>query len=374
MASKMKVLKIIHTLGHGGAENTFRWLAWGLQRNGIEVVAAIPAVNGAQQENWIAAALEELEVPYVTFDTTGSPWQLLRNIGSLIDRVRPDIVHSHLLDSNFYSALACVRRSVPHICTEHGEVSLKKTAVTKVKYGMISICSQRVVCVSEAVKTSASGVMLVSSKLKTIYNGIHFLEKLSSNFRSEFKIPYDAVLIGNVGNLYPVKGQKYLIRAFSELLRTCKADVYLVLVGRGGERDNLLGLVDELGIAKGRVLFTGFRNDVQNIMNALDLYVQPSLTEGHPIAVLEAMTLGVPVIASSVGGIPEIIGHDSYGKLVIPASWEDLYQGMVDYFNSRNVYLDKASLARSYVCDTYSIDKMTLSYVNMYQELAKYRN
>lgn len=364
----MKVLKIIHTLGHGGAENTFRWLAWGLRLQGLEVVTAIPAVSDAQQENWIAPALEELELPYVTFDTTGSPWQLLKSITEVIDLVRPDIVHSHLLDSNFYSSLACFRRSVPHVCTEHGEVSLEKTAISKIKYGMISMCSRGVVCVSKAVESTASGALWNKHKLKTIYNGIHFLEKKPSSFRAECGIPDHAVLIGNVGNLYPVKGQKYLIRAFSELFKSCSADVYLVIVGRGGEHDNLLRLVCDLGLPKARVLFAGFRNDIQNVMNALDLYVQPSLSEGHPVAVLEAMSLGIPVIATAVGGIPEVIGQDRYGRLVTPASWEDLCRVMGDYLSSPDAFLEKACLARSHVCDEFSIEKMALNYIDTYQQ------
>ncbi|WP_298435836.1 glycosyltransferase [Geobacter sp.] len=364
----MKVLKIIHTLGHGGAENTFRWLAWGLRGKGIEVVAAIPELSDPQKENWIAPALDELEVPYLTFDTTGSPWQLLRNIAAVIDRVRPDIVHSHLLDSNFYSALACMSRSVPHICTEHGDVSLKNTAATKVKYGTISLCSRFVVCVSDAVRENASRVVLNRNKLKTIYNGILFFEKNTSSFRGEFNIPDGAVIVGNVGNLYPVKGQKHLIRAFSELLRSCSADVYLVIVGRGGERDNLLGLVRDQGIPKERVLLTGFRNDIQNIMNTFDLYVQPSLSEGHPLAVLEAMSLGIPVIATAVGGVPEIIGEDKFGTLVIPASWEDLDRAMREFFRDREYFCERACAARIYARQTFSIEKMTDSYIGVYQQ------
>lgn len=363
----MKVLKIIHTLGHGGAENTFRWLAWGLRREGVEVVAAISELGDTQKENWIAPALAALEIPCVTFDTTGSSCQLLRNISAVTDRVRPDIVHSHLLDSNFYSALACRRRSVPHICTEHGDVSLSNTTATRVKYGTISLCSQLVVCVSDAVRESASRVVLNRNKLKTIYNGIHFVEKSISSFRAEFNIPDGAVLIGNVGNLYPVKGQKYLVRAFSELLRLNSADIYLVIVGRGVEQDNLQGLAGDLGIPEGRVLFTGFRDDVQNIMNALDLYVQPSISEGHPLAVLEAMSLGIPVIATAVGGIPEIIGQDRFGILVNSRSWEDLYRGMQDYLHRPDTFLEKACAARSYTRDVFSVEKMACNYIAVYE-------
>lgn len=363
----MKVLKIIHTLGHGGAENTFRWLAWGLRCKGIEVVAAIPRVNYPQEENWIASALDLLEVPYMTFDAAGSPWQLLKNITAVIDQVQPDIVHSHLLDSNVYSALACWRKSTPHVCTEHGDVSMQKSAVSNIKYGIISLCSRYIICVSEAVRESTTRVIWVKSKLRTIYNGIHFLEKGPSSFRMEFNIPDEAVLIGNVGNLYPVKGQKYLIRAFAEICFSYPL-TFLVLVGRGGEENKLRQLVVDLNIPRNRVLFTGFRIDVENVMNAFDLYVQPSLSEGHPLAVLEAMSIGIPVIASAVGGIPEIIGQDRYGTLVNSRSWEDLHRGMIDYLLCPGFFREKACDARNYARNAFSVEKMAGNYLDVYRQ------
>jgi glycosyltransferase involved in cell wall biosynthesis len=364
----MKVLKIIHTQGHGGAENTFRWLAWGLRRKGVEVIAAVPEVGAQVNENWIAPALEEAEVPYLTFDKTGSPGQLLKNIGAVIERVRPDIVHSHLLDSNFYSSIACRLKSVPHVCTEHGDVSINKTAVSRVKYGIISLCSRLVICVSESVRESASRAVLIKSRLKTVYNGIHFMENKHSSFREEFGIPDGAVLIGNVGNLYPVKGQAYLIRAFAELYSLCPLAV-LAIVGRGGEENRLRQLANDLNIPANRIVFTGFRNDIENVMNAFDLYVQPSLSEGHPIAVIEAMSLGIPVIASAVGGIPEIIGEDCYGRLVIPGVWEDLLQVMQEYFVHDETFLEKAHAARSYARDAFSIERMASNYIDVYRQV-----
>lgn len=364
----MKVLKIIHTQGHGGAENTFRWLAWGLRRNGVEVIAAIPEGKGERTENWIASALEDQNIPYLSFDKNGTRRQLLKNIASIIEEVQPDIVHSHLLDSNFYSSLACRLKSVPHVCTEHGDVALKKTAATRVKYSVISLCSRFVICVSEAVREKASHVIFIRSKLKTIYNGIHFLEQKCSSFRAERNIADDAILIGNVGNLYPVKGQKYLIRAFAELYPSCPNAV-LAIVGRGGEENSLRRLASDLNIPGDRVIFTGFRNDIENVMNAFDLYVQPSLSEGHPVAVLEAMSLGIPVIAAAVGGIPEIVGRDRYGILVRPGSWEDLLRGIKDCINRHDVYLEKARAARDYTHAVFSVEKMAGNYADVYRQV-----
>jgi len=324
-------------------------------------------VNHPDEENWLAAALSAQDVPFITFDNSGSPRQFLKTISAVIDQVRPDVVHSHLLDSNAYSALACWRNSVPHVCTEHGDVSLNKTTVSRIKYGIISLCSRCIICVSEAVQTCASRVIRDKSKLKTIYNGIHAFEKSCSSFRREFDIPEAAVLIGTVGNLYPVKGHTYLIRAFAEL---CFGNplTFLVLVGRGAEEDTLKQLVSELNIPSNRVIFTGFRNDIENVMNAFDLYVQPSLSEGHPIAVLEAMSLGIPVIATSVGGVPEIIGQNRYGTLAKPESWEDLYKGIQNYLNYPDIFVERARIARSYTCENYSVEKMAGNYIEVYQE------
>lgn len=365
----MKVLKIIHTIGHGGAENTFRWLAWELRRQGVEVLAAVPgnSFTKPQKEDWLIQALDELEVPHRTFDTGGSGWQLFKNIQNLICKVKPDLVHSHLLDSNFYSAMACRSVFVPHVCTEHGDVLFASSARMAIKYIVISICSRFVVCVSEAVRKATGKLVRVDNKLKTIYNGIRFFEPQRSSFRMEFQIAEDSILIGNVGNLYPVKGQDYLIRAFKKL-QSIYPNTVLVLVGRGREERALRQLSQELGIPSNRIVFTGFRNDVENIMNAFDLYVQPSLSEGHPVAVLEAMSLGVPVIATAVGGIPEILQRDHYGTPVDVKSDESLYQSMHAYMLDREKFLARASAAKQYVRGTFSIERMAMNYIDCYEK------
>jgi glycosyltransferase involved in cell wall biosynthesis len=363
----MKILKVIHTSGHGGAENTFRWLALGLRREGAEVIATIPEVRGKREENWVASALEELKIPYLNFNKTGSPWELVKNIGSVIDQVRPDIVHSHLLDSNFYSGLACRSRGLPHVCTEHGDVSLAQSASTRIKYAVISFCSRFIVCVSEAVREKAARRVLKRSKLITIYNGIQFLEKAESSFRTEFGIPKDGVLIGNVGNLYPVKGQEFLIKAFAEVQASFPR-AFLALVGRGGEEENLRQMVRDLDLPKGRVVFTGFRKDIENVMNAFDLYVQPSLSEGHPLAVLEAMSIGIPVIATAVGGTTEVTAGERYGTLVPPASSSELARKFREYFLHQERFLERAVSGKNFVRCEFSLDRMVRCYLDCYRE------
>ncbi|BCS54961.1 glycosyltransferase family 4 protein [Geobacter sp. SVR] len=361
----MKVLKIIHTQGHGGAENAFRWLAWGLCREGVDVLAAIPEPDATRRTSWIASALDEAGVPYLTFDKRGTPVRLLQNIASVVGRVRPDVVHSHLLDSNFYASLVSRRMGIPHVSTEHGDLLFIRSATAGIKYSAISFCSSRVICVSEAVRNKAAGIVR-AGKLATIPNGINFFRPASSCFREHCGIPSTAVLIGNVGNLYPIKGQKFLIEAFAQLLAS-HPDARLVLVGRGAEEPNLRHLARELNI-EGKILFTGFRNDVEDIVNSLDLYVQPSLSEGHPLAVLEAMSIGIPVITSAVGGLPELLDYGRYGALVPPASSEELHARMLGFMREPEPYRERAHAAQCHVREQFSIEKMTRRYIEVYEK------
>jgi len=363
----MKVLKIIHTHGHGGAENTFRWLAWGLRRQGVDVIAAIPRAHDPVRENWIEPALQELDIPYVTFDKSGSPWRLFKNLSATIKKVQPDIVHSHLLDSNFYSSLACRKNTIPHVCTEHGDVFMSNSSSSRLKYATISRLSSIVVCVSEAVQRGAAP-QIGLDKLKTINNGIRFMSPGASTFRGEFGIPASAICVGAVGNLYPVKGHTHLLTAFSHLL-TKHPGAYLVLVGRGGEENKLRNQVRALNIPEGRVLFTGFRKDIENILNSLNLYVQPSLSEGHPLAVLEAMSLGLPVIASRVGGIPELFNQETFGTLVAPGSSGELHEKLLQYFDHPELFHEKATLARDFVREAFSIERMVRNYISCYRQV-----
>lgn len=363
----MKIMKIIHTQGHGGAENAFRWLAYGLQGEGVEVIAAIPATGADRKKSWIATALDEVAIPYVTFDKTGNPLRLLRSMAGLISRVRPDVVHAHLLDSNFYSALACRPMAIPHVCTEHGDLLFVRGITTKIKYASISVCSQMVVCVSEALRKKAARI-IPNSKLATVPNGIRFFQSYPSTFRAEFGIPSTVVLIGNVGNLYPVKGQKHLIAAFARLLKS-HPESRLVLVGRGGEETSLRKQVQDLEIPEGRIIFTGFRNDIENILNGLNLYVQPSLSEGHPLAVLEAMSLGIPVVASEVGGIPELFERGLYGTLVSPGSSEALHAALLAYVRHPLAFHEKGASARDHVKKTFSIGQMAGRYIGLYEQI-----
>lgn len=364
----MKVLQIIHTTGHGGAENIFRWLAWQLSKEGIEVVAGIPARDPRRREYWIGSALEELEIPSVTFERNGNGFELYGNIRSLIRKEKPDIVHSHLLDSNFYSSLASWRLDIPHVSTEHGDVALKRNVCSALKFLSISAATDALVCVSRTVAEAVKTRTIFPEKVRVILNGVEFRDGDGSAFREELGIPERSLLVGNVANLYPVKGQKFLVEAFSALLASFP-EARLVIVGRGGERERLEDLIRTLRIPPGRVILTGFRSDVENVMSALDIYVQPSLSEGLPVSLLEAMFTGVPVIATAVGGVPEVLAEVGHGTLVSPGSAEDLLQALREVSGEIRSYREKAGIARKVVRATFSLTAMARGYIETYRQV-----
>jgi len=359
-------------MGHGGAENVFRWLAQGLQKAGVDVVAGICMDNNPEgRENWIDPALDELEIPKTYFDKRGSAVAMLKSMKKMIARTGPDIVHSHLLDANFYSALACRRLSIPHVCTEHGDIRFNKRTAARIKFGLLSALSTSVVCVSQSLRGTAATLCLNRKKLITIYNGISFPEQKRSAFRKEQDIPETAMVVGNVGNLYPVKGQRYLIEAFARFLSHAPS-AYLILVGRGSEESRLRQHAHKLAIPADRIIFTGFRKDVDNILNALDIYVQPSLSEGFPVAVLEALSLDLPVIATSVGGVPEVITDDKIGILVPPGSSGDICEALKTISRNFGAYTQCAKKAGAYVREKFSVSQMTNEYLALYRKLLRF--
>jgi glycosyltransferase involved in cell wall biosynthesis len=364
-----RVLQIIHTLGHGGAENIFRWLAWQLKNEGLDVIGAIPVRGDSRKnENWVGPALEEVGVDYVTYDKSGSPLDLLRNIKAVIRNTGPDVVHSHLLDANFYSSIACRILSVPHVCTEHGDVLVDHSPAGRLKYVLLSRNSRAVVCVSKTVLEAACKKGIRRTNLEMIHNGIHFPEPGTSTFREEFGIPGTSLLIGNVANLYPVKGQRYLVLAFEKLLRIFP-ESHLVIVGRGMEREKLESLASRIGIPEDRFILTGFRGDVGNILSAMDVYAQPSLSEGLPVALLEAMSCGIPVVATDVGGIHEVLNGNRHGVLVTPGSWESLFEVLRKMAEDIGPFRRLAEESRRHVRENFSLRAMARRYIETYERV-----
>jgi len=179
--------------------------------------------------------------------------------------------------------------------------------------------SQATVAVSELLANQLSHDLRVApARIVTIPNGVRSTTLPTASLRQELGIAAHAPLILAVGNLYPVKGHRYLISALAEL----PSNTHLAIAGRGAGEIALLAHVSELGLAD-RVHLLGHRDDIPALLAAADVFVHPSLNEGLPLAVLEAMFAGRPIVATDVGDVARAVGADS-ALLVAPGNADEL--------------------------------------------------
>ncbi|GAJ22355.1 unnamed protein product, partial [marine sediment metagenome] len=171
-------------------------------------------------------------------------------------------------------------------------------------------------------------------------------------------ISSDCFIIGNVATLEPRKGHKFLIDAFKKVIEKHKnKSIKLIIVSDGYERENLVNYVDKLDL-KEKVIFTGYREDIEELMAIMDVFVLSSLREGLPRVLVQAAAVGIPLIAFNVDGVPEIIKNNYNGFLVRPKDVEDLADKIIRYINNRELISLHGQRGREFVKDKWSIEDM----------------
>lgn len=274
----------------------------------------------------LAEELTAAGISVTVYDESVGVWTTLRSLVSHLRRCRPDIVHSHRYKEHILGAFAAklshnsVVVQTYHGLEEHlhGWAAMKMRAYTTLNTIVGKVAAQGFVGVSEEIATILRW-RYTAGKVRCIRNGIALKRvKVTGNgvcLRNQLGISSSEFVIGSVGRLTPVKGIEYLIRAVSKNKRSQERK--LIVVGDGPLRSALEELAREVGVA-GSVLFLGARNDVYDLMATFDVLALPSLHEGVPMVLLEAMAMAVPIIASRVGGIPEIL-DDGQGALLVQA-------------------------------------------------------
>ena len=237
----------------------------------------------------------------------------IRCLLKLFLRERPLVVHTHGAEANFHGLIAAWLARVPvRIGEEIGIPShgLTAKAVFRVIYG----AAHRVIGISQSVTDWLIASREVSRRKATrIYNPVH-LPKL----KESAPVQFDVFRIGFVGRLEPVKNPLALLEAFNAI-STGGIPGELWFVGDGSERVALRERISQLGLTE-KVKLWGYQSDPAELIRQCHVYVQPSLSEGFGLALVEAMGCGVPVIATAVGGAPEIIEHGKTGWLLAEAS------------------------------------------------------
>src|SRR5262249_10910403 len=219
-------------------------------------------------------------------------------------------------------------------------------------------------------------VRIPTRKVITIRNGVdvnRFRPGNPAAARAALGLPTNRFVVGTVGRLDPVKGQTTLLRAFA-LLRSLCADqgALLLIVGDGPCRSELTALMVSAGL-DGRVHFLGERHDIPEVLQAMDAFVLPSIAEGSSNTLLEAMATGLPVVATRVGGSPELVDNDVNGILVAPREPQALAEAIGSYLSDSRLRALHGASARERAVACFGLERMTNSYLGLYRQLVSHR-
>jgi glycosyltransferase involved in cell wall biosynthesis len=280
--------------------------------------------------------------------------------------LRPDVVHVHQIGPMFYTGLAGLGLGVPLVVyTEHGRVNYATRRRLRWLGRAAFRFTARFYSLTEDIAADAIAWGVVRpDQVRVIHNGIDTDRFLSAagatEVRQGFGIPPRAPVIGTVGRLSEIKRQDVLIRAFARV-RQREPLAHLMLVGDGPLRGELQELARRLGIAE-VVHFAGYQEQTAPYLHAMTCFALTSRSEGMPQAVLEAGVAGVPVIASRVGGVPEVIDDGETGLMVEPGDETALAAGLLDLLIDRPRAVRLTEAARARVLDRYSIRRMAREY------------
>jgi len=240
------------------------------------------------------------------------------------------LIHAHFIWSAGYAGARLKEEyGVPFVVTAHGydiyllpfrdrEWKEKIEYVLNTADHIITVSKSNLACIKQ---------LDVSTPVTVIPNGFRsdlFYPRDSSECRKILNLPQDKKIILTVGNLEPIKGQMHLVDAIKEIIRERK-DILCIIVGAGKIRSKLERQIRSLGLEENVILAGGKpHGEIPLWMNACDIFVLPSLNEGNPTVMFEALGCGKPFVGTKVGGVPEVITSDEYGLLVEPANPEDL--------------------------------------------------
>lgn len=338
---KTSVFEIIADSSLTGAPRHLLTLLSGIDRNKFVVSVILP-------EGELVSELKKIKIPVFTVPMKGkSDLVASSSIKKIIKKYEPDIIHTHGQRAGLLGRLAVRDLPVTRIHTEHTYTSNFKLDNSLLHWShlramaMLDRWTHKTIAVSNAVKTFLiSAGITKADKVLTIYNGIESqISKISAQqikeFKSQFGLTSSDLVIGTVGSLNKHKDTATLIRAFSTMIKKWP-HLKLLLIGRGELQPQLKNLVKKLGISE-RVIFAGSMKDIDTAMSVFNIFILPSRSEAFGLTILEAMRANIPVIASRVGGIPEIITHNYNGMLVEHGDPKKLASAIMKLLNDKKL-------------------------------------
>ena len=385
---KLKVAQVITRMDWGGSPDLVRIFCHSLQKHNFEV----RLITGLSRN----PSFKTREFLESFKDNTIVLPELKRNISPLWDTVslfklysifrkeKFDIVHANTSKAGFLARIASFFARVPCIVyMPHGHVF----------YGYFGFLLSRILVFLERIAAKVTDRIIVLTQLEKkdflnlgvaaqdavciIPSGLESSEffvignTTKEELRKKHSLDFNKKIIGMVSRLEPVKGPKLFIETAKRILKT-RDDVVFLVVGEGDMLYGLKNLVKEWGI-EDSVLFLGWREDALELIASMDLLVQPSLNEAVGRVLLEAQILGVPVVATQVGGIPEVVKNNLTGIIVPPRDSQALSGAICKLLDSDTLRLSMSEEAKKWVRKEFSSEEMMRKLIDVYKEVLNTR-
>jgi glycosyltransferase involved in cell wall biosynthesis len=367
---RLKIMMLTVGLGIGGTEGQIRDIATNLNPERFDCLVCALKGEGAIAQDLRAQGVSVKLLRGRGCLDLGMGWRLIR----LVRTFRPDIIHAFLPPANVAGGLVSAWCGVPHLVLSCRDLGVSRRWHYATAERLVAGLADAVTCCSDAVRRTAGDRFGgAENRYETLYNGVSMgrFQGQAPLAAAAMGLYGEGMLIGTVCRLEePTKGLSVLLKAMALLKATHKNHPFrLLIVGDGPAKAELQRVCAQLEIEQ-VVTFAGERSDVERILPLLDLFVLPSLSEGFGIAIVEAMAAGLPVVASDVGGIPEIVLHGLTGLLVPPGNPEALAQAIVQCMDDpqRRRRFGLQGQARAREC--FSIQTAVRCHEELYERLA----
>jgi glycosyltransferase involved in cell wall biosynthesis len=368
--SRIRVVEILATGTNGGAQEHLYGLLSRIDRERYDAsVVALSAGSGTRK-------IARLGIPVLVIEDKDDDLAV-EMLAANLAATCPDIVHNHMYRAEIVGTRAALlagerlgRR--PYVVTTVHSSRIRSTE-DRATVKALTPSMDRLIAVSQSIVRKIADERGGLAPVSLIYNGVDLdryeHQEPCCTLHEEYGMAPDAQIVGVVARLEPEKGHPTLLEAWPAVLRSCP-EAYLLIVGEGSQREALERQAEDLRIGH-RVVFTGRRDDIPAVTAALDVAVLPSYREAQGLTILEAMALTRPVVASNVGGIPEMIQDGVTGLLVPPHDADALSTAIVRLLSDHPLADMLARAGHDMVHDRFCIQLMVRSIEDIYDEGAR---
>lgn len=365
----MKNITVLHvfvTLPVGGAEQLLVSMVNNFDSNIKSIICCIcnkgEIGEKLEKEGYKIIALNKLH-------KNGWDSSIVGDLCYIIRKYNIDLIHGQLYHSNLYSRFAARRENIPAIISIHNTYNKQKKLHRRLINRYLLKYTSAIIVGSDDIKKDVVKYDRAPDKLiHIIPNSINLSSVQTSlsceSARKNLGLSGDDIILGTIGRLEEQKGHTFLINALA-ILKQKKYDLKLLIVGDGRLRNELENQVVKLSL-ESQVIFLGTRTDLGSIFPAINIFVMPSLWEGLSLAMLTAMAAGLPVIATDVGGVRDILEGNSCGLVVSPKDSEELSNAVIRLIEDQRLLLKYADKGKEIVYNNYSDQSMVKKIQNMY--------